>query len=105
MWQEEAGDAPIESGGEVDLIAAAMTLYWDFYSSSPLHPYAGLGLGLGYAEGRYEREGERISVDEFLPVVHVPVGLVLNLGERVGLSVEARFIDGFSWGGLAQFRV
>lgn len=103
-WQENAGDPSINGGGDVDLAAGHITLYFDIVPSSPIHPYIGFGGGAGYAKGRYVREGEEINVEEFVPVIHLPVGVVLNLGENFGLSAEARVIDGISYGGSLQLR-
>ena len=104
LWQEGADDSPVVGGGSVDLVAGTVTAYWDIKPSSTLHPYFGLGLGLGYAEGTYDREGETVTVEEFVPVVHIPVGLMLSLGPNFGVAVEGRIIDGISWGGMLQVR-
>jgi len=104
IWQEKSSDRPVAGGGEVDILAATVTAYWDLWPSGALHPYFGLGLGAAYAEGRYEQDGEKITVEEFVPALHIPAGLVLNLGEHLGLALEARVIDGFSWGGSLQLR-
>ncbi len=104
VWQEDKGDAVVVGGGEVDIASAALSLYFDFWPESPLHPYLGLGLGAAWAEGRYERDGEQVTVEEFVPAVHIPVGLLLNLGNHFGIALEARVIDGFSWGGNLQLR-
>ena len=104
LWQENAGDPAVIGGGAVDLVAATLTAYWDIKPSSALHPYFGLGLGLGYAEGTYDRENERVTVKEYVPVIHIPVGLMLNLGPNFGVAVEGRIIDGLSWGGMLQLR-
>jgi len=104
LWQENAGDVPVVGGGAVDLVAGTVTAYWDIKPSSPLHPFVGIGLGLGYAEGTYDREDETVTVKEFVPVLHIPVGLMLNLGPNFGVAVEGRVIDGISWGGMLQLR-
>jgi hypothetical protein len=104
IWREGTGDPRVIGGGAVDLVAGTVTAYWDIKPSSTLHPYFGLGLGLGYAEGTYDRENEAVTVKEFVPVVHVPVGLMLNLGPHFGVAVEGRIIDGLSWGGMLQVR-
>jgi opacity protein-like surface antigen len=104
LWQEDAGDVPVVGGGEVNLAAATLTAYLDMMPSSRLHPYIGLGLGAGYAEGTYIRDGEEITVDEYVPVIHIPVGLILALGEHLALGIEGRVIDGISYGGFLQLR-
>jgi opacity protein-like surface antigen len=104
LWQENAGDVPVVGGGAVDIVAGTVTAYWDIKPSSPLHPFVGFGLGIGYAEGTYDREGEEVRVEEFVPVIHIPVGLIWNLSPRFGIGVEGRVIDGISWGGILQLR-
>ena len=104
LWQENAGDVPVIGGGKVDLAAATLTGYLDIKPQSRLHPYIGLGLGVGYAEGTYMRDGEEITVDEYVPVIHIPVGLILALGEHAALGIEGRIIDGISYGGFLQLR-
>ena len=104
LWQENAGDVPVVGGGKVDLAAGTLTAYLDIKPQSRLHPYIGLGLGVGYAEGTYIRDGEEITVDEYVPVIHIPVGLVLALGEHAALGIEGRVIDGISYGGFLQLR-
>lgn len=104
LWQEEAGDVPVVGGGKVNLAAATLTAYFDMMPSSRLHPYIGLGLGAGYAEGTYLRDGEEITVAEYVPVLHIPVGLILALSEHFALGVEGRVIDGISYGGFLQLR-
>ena len=56
IWREGTGDPRVIGGGAVDLVAGTVTAYWDIKPSSTLHPYFGLGLGLGYAEGTYDRD-------------------------------------------------
>lgn len=104
IWQEDAGDLPINGGGEVDILASHLTAYFDIVPSYPVHPYIGIGGGVGYAEGRYVRDGEEINVEEIVPVIHLPIGIVANLGDNFGLSAEARVIDGISFGGSLQLR-
>lgn len=104
IWQEDAGDTPINGGGEVDIIVGHITLYFDFFPSSPIHPYIGIGGGVGWAEGRYVRDGEEVNVKEFVPAIHLPLGILFNLGEHLGISAEARVIDGISLGGSLQLR-
>ena len=36
----------------------------------------------------YIRDGEEITVDEYVPVIHIPVGLVLALGEHAAVLAD-----------------
>ena len=104
VWQENAGDVPVVGGGKVNLLAATLTAYLDIMPHSRLHPYIGLGLGAGYAEATYIRDGEEITVDEYVPVIHIPVGLILALSEHFAFGIEGRVINGISYGGFLQLR-
>lgn len=104
VWKEKDDDVPVIAGGAVDLMAGTLTAYWDIMPASMIHPYVGLGLGVGYAEGTYERDNETVTVEEFVPAVHIPVGLLLNLGPNFGLALEGRAIDGLAWGGMLSLR-
>jgi len=104
IWQEDASTAPIKGAGEISMLAFTLTGYWSLLPSWFLHPYVGLGIGVAHAQGHYLNETERVEVDYWVPVVHIPVGLALELGERLQLAAEARFIDGFALGGALQVR-
>ena len=51
-----------------------------------------------------QKEDDLTTADIWIPVVHVPVGLALELGKRLQLAVEGRFIDGIAVGGALQVR-
>lgn len=104
VWKENGDSIPVTGGGDVNIAAGTVTLYWDLWPGKSLHPYFGAGAGVGYADGSYVEEGEEINVKEFVPVIHIPVGLVLNLGETFSVGLEGRIIDGISWGGIVQLR-
>ena len=102
IWQEKAGSPLVSAGGEISLAAITLTAYWNIFPSLALHPYFGLGLGAGYAEGTYQQDGEEIEVDSWIPVPHIPVGLSMELGEKLSLAAEARVIGGFGAGAALQ---
>ncbi len=104
IWQETSQSTPVAGGGDIDIAASSLTLYWDFWFWNRIHPYVGLGAGIGYAKGSYVEENDDITVKEFIPVIHIPVGLAFDLGETFRFSLEGRVIDGWSWGGLFQIR-
>jgi opacity protein-like surface antigen len=102
-WQSEETDRAVVATGAIEMTAITLTGYWSLFPSWPLHPYVGLGLGGAYFGGEYTKDGERIDVSTWLPVVHVPVGLALELG-RLQLSAEARFLGGFTGGAALLLR-
>lgn len=103
VWQQDASKTPKTASGEISFLGFTLTGYWSLFPSWYVHPYVGLGVGLAYVKGQYTDQ-EVIEVNEWLPVVHIPVGLAVELGKRLQLSVEGRFFDGIAYGGALQFR-
>lgn len=103
-WQSEETDRPVEATGTVTMTAITLSGYWNLFPSWFLHPYVGLGVGAAHLAGEYEKDGERVEQSGWLPVIHVPVGLALELGRRLQLSAEGRFLGGFSGGAALQLR-
>jgi hypothetical protein len=94
--------------GEITQISFTATILMHIFPSSPLHPYIGGGIGIGrlsiFAEGSYTDElGTTIrkSVIEklFLPVGHIPIGIMANIDDKFILRAEAGFKNGFYFGG------
>ena len=104
IWQADESDTPTKAAGEVDMLAFTLTGYWSLFPSWYVHPYVGLGIGVAHATGYYKDEEERNDVDYWVPVLHVPVGLAVELGKSLQLAIEARFIDGIAIGGALQVR-
>lgn len=103
-WQADDDDQPTVASGSVQMTAVTLTGYWNLFPSWPLHPYIGLGFGVGWFEGEYADEDGPIKEEGWLPVVHVPVGLALELGRALQLSAEVRFINGFTGGAALLLR-
>ena len=96
---------PLWPGGVEIAQIVESSFMWPYSKSArPEAEIFGAGAGVGYADGSYVEEGEEINVKEFVPVIHIPVGLVLNLGETFSVGLEGRIIDGISWGGIVQLR-
>ena len=104
IWQKEESDTPAPAAGEVEMLAFTLTGYWSLFPSWYLHPYVGIGIGVAHATGYYVDEDERKDADYWVPVLHIPVGLAVELGERLQLAIEGRFIDGIAIGGALQVR-
>jgi len=104
IWQEDESTSPKTASGEVSMLAITLTGYWSIFPSWYVHPYVGLGIGVAHAKGFYKDETERVDVDVWAPVVHIPIGLAVELGKRFQLAVEGRFIDGIAIGGALQVR-
>lgn len=104
IWQPEATDQPEAFGGKITMLAFTATWYASLMPSWYVHPYVGFGLGLAKVQGDYQEENEMVTVDAWLPVLHVPLGLALELNERLQVSLEARFLDGIAAGAALQAR-
>ncbi len=99
IWRRHPDDDGVTGRGEVSLLAATLTVYWDLFAASPVHPFLGLGIGYARMWGSYEEDGIAVHVREDLPAVHLPVGLAVQLGRYLTLRGEARVLNGFSLGG------
>lgn len=103
-WQLDEGDRITNAGGEFSMLAITLTGYWSLFPTWYVHPYAGIGIGIAHLEGEYEDETERVTADIWIPVLHVPIGLAVELGKHLQLAIEGRFIDGIAVGGALQVR-
>ena len=103
-WQQEESDEVTYEEGEVEMLAFTLTGYWSLFPSWYVHPYVGLGIGVAHATGYYVDPEERKDADYWVPVLHVPIGLAVELGKTFQLAVEGRFIDGIAIGGALQVR-
>lgn len=104
IWQTDEYDSPAAIGGTIKMLSFTVTSYWTAFPSWYVHPYIGLGIGAGYFKGNVSTEDELTEVTVVLPVVHIPLGLAIELGERFQISVETRFLDGITAGGVLQVR-
>ena len=105
-WQQSESDSVTTASGNVNMLAFTLTGYWSLFPSWYVHPYFGLGIGVAHAKGSYhdESEGEQGDADYWIPVVHIPIGLAVELGKYLQLAIEGRFIDGIAIGGALQVR-
>jgi hypothetical protein len=108
FFRSEQFDNRLFGTGEITQISFTATILLHLIPSSPIHPYIGGGIGIGrfslYAEGSYMDElGTTIrqTVIErlFLPVGHIPIGIMGNIADKIILRAEAGFKNGFYFGG------
>jgi opacity protein-like surface antigen len=104
IWQTDESSAPQAGSGDISMLAFTVTGYWNIIPAGAIRPYIGLGVGIGYFEGTIQEEADVVEVDTLLPVLHIPIGLALELGEHVQLALEARIINGVAAGGSLQIR-
>jgi hypothetical protein len=103
-WQQSEMDKLTTAGGDISMLAITVTKYWYIFPSWYVHPYIGFGIGAAHAKGFYKDESERVDADVWIPVIHIPVGLACEFGERIQVSAEGRFIDGIAIGASLQLR-
>jgi len=106
-WQYTNSTQTVTGDGTINMLAVTVTGYWSLFPSWYVHPYIGIGIGVAHATGQYQDNQDRnqwVSADYWVPAVHVPVGLAIELGKGFQLSIEGRFIDGISLGGAIQAR-
>lgn len=104
IWQESATDKILNARGEFDVLAIALTGYWSIFPSWYVHPYFGLGIGAAHVKGFYKNDTERVDADIWIPSIHIPVGLAVELGKRFQLAIEGRLTAGIAVGGALQVR-
>jgi len=103
-WQQKDADPIKIASGDVDMLAFTVTRYWDFFPTWYLHPYLGLGIGAAHAKGYYLDESDKITADIWIPVLHIPIGLAIEIGDRFEFVAEGRFLDGIAIGAALQAR-
>jgi hypothetical protein len=94
--------------GEITQLNITATILMHIFPTSPIHPYIGAGIGIGrmsiFAEGAYQDELGTTIRDSFqkklfVPVGHIPVGIMGNINNKFLLRAEAGFKNGFYFGG------
>jgi len=109
FFRVEQSDTYRYSGsGEITQINFTATILMHIFPSSPIHPYIGTGIGIGRtsisAEGTAQDElgtiiRKTVLEKIFLPVGHIPIGIMGNIADKFILRAEAGFKNGFYFGG------
>ncbi len=106
-WRVEQYDNRAFGSGEVTQINLTATILMHIFPTSPVHPYIGAGIGIGsisiWAEGSYQDElgttiRDTYRKKTFVPVGHIPVGIMGNIGDKFLIRAEAGFKNGFYFG-------
>jgi len=108
-WQYNETAEIVNSSGEISMLAFTLTGYWSLFPSWYVHPYIGLGIGAAHVKGSYAgfyEDGSTTSItaDVWIPALHIPIGLAVELGKRLQLTLEGRLINGIAIGGALQVR-
>jgi hypothetical protein len=111
-WRLEQSDNRLTGSGEIKQIGLSATILMHMFPSLPVHPYFGGGIGICrasiWAEGVYSDSlGTEIkdSYKEnlYLPVIHIPIGIKINIYEKVEVRFEGGFKNGFYFGAAAAY--
>ncbi len=103
-WRDEEGHRTLVGSGEVTQWSFTATVLMNIFPSLPVHPYLGAGIGIGkisiWYEGSYTDEvgtqiTDRYEEDRIIPVVHVPIGIAINIRDRFEVRIEGGFKNGF----------
>ncbi len=112
-WGENKDSKQLDIEGEVSQVNLTFTLLVGIFPSWAVHPYFGIGLGVGkayvWSEGTYADDDPNTAVKEtylqnlFVPVVHLPVGFMINISNKVEIRLEGGFKNGFYVGGAVVY--
>ena len=86
------------------MLAFTLTGYWSLSPPGTSTPTSASASASPTPRGTTRTRTERKDADYWVPVLHVPVGLAVELGKRLQLAIEGRFIDGIAIGGALQVR-
>lgn len=107
-FRVENYDNRVYGQGEAKLVCFTASILMHIFPSSPIHPYIGGGIGVGHmsiwAEGTYQDElgttiRDTYEKKMFVPVGHIPIGILANFNDKFLLRAEAGFKNGFYFGG------
>lgn len=115
FWREEEGNRQLDVEGELSQVNLTATVLIGIFPSFVVHPYVGFGLGVGrayiWSEGFYTDEDPDLAVKEtyvkdlIVPVVHIPLGIMINISNRVEVRIEVGFKNGFYLSGGAVYNL
>lgn len=111
-WRLKQFHRKIYWSNEISQISLTATIFLNIFPSFPVHPYIGAGIGIEkisiWSEGVYKDElgteiKENYNKSYPLPVGHIPIGIIVNIFDRVEVRLEGGFKNGFYIGGSAVY--
>ena len=111
-WRMEQHNRRISGAGEITQLSVTATVILSMFPKLPIHPYIGAGIGIEkitvWTEGAYQDElgtdiKETMNEKYVLPVGHIPIGVSINIMNKVEIRIEGGFKNGFYFGGSAAY--
>jgi len=108
LWRDQQENRRLDGKGEVTQMSFTATIIMNMLPRSPISLYIGGGIGVGriayWYEGSYTDElgtevTNRIEENRIVPVVHVPIGIRINIKNTFEVRIEGGFKNGFYLGG------
>jgi len=113
FWRENEDSRQLEVEGGLSQVNLTATVLIGILPSYVVHPYIGFGLGVGrayiWSEGYYTDEDPLLVEKEtyvkslIVPVVHIPIGIMINIKNKVEVRIEIGFKNGVYLGGGAVY--
>jgi hypothetical protein len=113
FWRENEDSRQLDVEGELSQVNLTATVLIGIFPNWVVHPYIGFGLGVGraslWSEGVYTDDDPGTAIKEtyvkslIIPVVHIPIGLMINISNKVEIRIEAGFKNGLYLSGAAVY--
>jgi len=113
FWREDENNRQLDVEGGLSQVNLTATVLIGILPSYVVHPYIGFGLGVGrayvWSEGYYTDEDPLLAEKEtyvkslIVPVVHIPIGIMINIRNKVEVRIEIGFKNGIYLGGGAAY--
>jgi hypothetical protein len=113
FWRENEDNRQLDVEGGLSQVNLTATVLIGIFPGFVVHPYIGFGLGVGrayiWSEGFHTDEDPDLAVKEtyvkslIVPVVHIPIGIMINISNKVEVRIEIGFKNGIYLGGGAVY--
>lgn len=112
FWRVEQQNRRLKGSGEITQLSLTATVILNLFPKLPIHPYFGAGIGVTkvnvWSEGSYNDElgteiTETFDKTYILPVAHLPIGISVNIMNKIEIRVEGGFKNGFYLSGCVGY--